>query len=222
MKKTSKFAILITSAIIIASSALAGDCVFSLYGKCYDCNTKYALKVGSKDNCEVNCPNRIYVFKDRTCRLKVGESKAFPASKDTSVNIKNCTLKDGESKKAKKDTVETYFKGRNGKCYPCNTAEPVQVAADDCEKERFCNLNCSKRTAKNYANTNQKNGSISKNLYSVLKCPSNRPLMDRYMMCWACDEKTPIDLSFNTELHNICMKKRSMRDDQVPFSYLKD
>ena len=212
---TKLFKIAAFSLYLIANTSVgfADDCVFSLHGKCYDCNSKYALKVGSKDNCEVNCPNRIYVFKDRTCRLKVGETVPFPSSGDTSVSSSRCTLAEDEPSELEEGASESYFKGANGKCYPCKTAEAVAVSSDDCSEKRFCNLNCSKRTRKHY--------NSSSNLYSVLRCPSNRPLMDRYMMCWKCDEKTPVDMSFDLNRHNSCKSQRRMNDSDKPFSYLK-
>jgi hypothetical protein len=212
MNKASKI-LIVFMASIATTIAHAGECVFSLHGKCYDCNTQYALKVGSKDNCEINCPNRIYIFEDRTCRLKFGESIAMPQPNDTSVDIKNCTLKSGEENKFRKGTVEHYFKGGNGKCYSCKTTEQVKILPQSCKKERFCNENCSQRSKK-YSND-------STTLYSVLKCPSDRPLMDNFMMCWRCDEKTPIDLSFNQNFNSLCKKQRSINQDEAPFSYLK-
>lgn len=212
MKKISKYAFLTISAFIMyANTVKASNFTFYLYGENYDCNTKYALKVGTKDNCEVNCPNRIYVFQDRTCRLKVGESIPFPI-KNTKVSSSRCELDEDEEDVATEDTEETYFKGKNGKCYRCNTTEPVQVSSKDCRNSRFCNLNCSKRTKRNYNGTTY---------YSVLKCPSSRPLMDRFMMCWSCNEKTPIDMSFSTNKHNVCKSTRNISPDASPFSYLK-
>lgn len=212
MKNIFKSIILCISLFIAYTGVVeASDFKFSLYGKYYDCNTQYALKVGTKDNCEVNCPNRIYVFKDRTCRLKNGESIPFPQN-NTSVESSNCKLDEDEEDKADEDTVETYFKGSNGRCYRCNTEEPVQVSDYDCREKRFCHLNCSKRIRKKYNETSY---------YSVLKCPSGRPLMDRFMMCWSCNEKTPIDLSFSKNSHDICKSTRRMETGDEPYSYLK-
>ena len=188
--------------VLSASISKADDCVYYLHDKCYDCNTPYNLKVGTKDNCEVKCPNRVFVFKDRTCRLKVGQSTDFPPSSDTSTDIKNCTLPTGQKNKATKDTVESYFIGNNGKCYPCSTKEAVRVSSSDCDKKRFCHSNCSNRTPKHHNSEDV--------LYSVYSCPSNRPLMDRFMMCWPCNEPTPIDLSFDMDFNKKCNSKRNM------------
>ena len=224
MTDKSKFAVLLACTIIgFTSQTYADDCVFSLHGTCYNCDTPYNLKVGTMENCEKKCPNRVYVFKDRTCRLKVGENKPFPASEDTSVDMKNCEIKEGESTKANDDTVENYFKGHNGKCYKCSTKEAVKVNKESCDKERFCHTNCKDRISKHYNSIENK--------YSVYKCPSNRPLMDRFMMCWSCSEPTPIDLSFDTPFNNkycdnLRYREKITQDgilpiQYAPYSYLK-
>lgn len=224
MNKLSKL-VLLTLLTIIANITFANaeNFTFHLHGQSYDCNTNYALKVGTRDNCEINCPNRVYIFQDRTCRLRIGASEPFPSSDDTSVSMSNCTLAEGEENTANDSTTETHFIGLSGKCYPCASAEAVAISAEDCNETRFCNQNCPQRIRKHY--------NTSTNLYSVLKCPSNKPLMDRFMMCWSCSEKTPIDLSFDKSFNNICEDKRRMAIEisdetppiphHLPYSYLK-
>ena len=74
-------------------------------------------------------------------------------------------------------------------CYPCNTTTPVWVKSN-CEEDDKCLHRCPNReiiyTSPTAAN-------------SVLKCPSERPLMDRYFACWSCDEPTAVDMSFNQQ-----------------------
>ncbi len=227
MKNISKSVVLALS-IVVANSitANAANFKFYLHGKTYDCNTPYALKVGTRENCEVNCPNRVYIFQDRTCRLKVGESKPLP-KEDTPkiVDADNCKTKAGTTEDG---TIfsENYFKDKDGNCYSCNTKGSVSVSKDSCKAKRFCNQNCDQRVKR--AVKNNANDDLS--YYSVLKCPAGRPLMDRFMMCWSCDEKTPIDLSFNTDFNKECNGKnrRKMDDENIdgtvgkrnlPFSY---
>lgn len=236
MKKTSSLIILALSAIIAnADQANAANFTFYLYGKHYDCNTPYALKVGTRENCEVNCPNRIYILKDRTCRLKVGESKPHPTEDTpTIVDADNCKKKVGTTEDGT-ISKEYYFLGKNESCYSCNTKGSVKVSKSSCSATRFCNQNCDQRVKRAV----KEGSSDEPTYYSVLKCPDSRPLMDRFMMCWSCDEKTPIDLSFNQDFNSVCKgkNKRKMYSEDgvrkegdmgvvpkinVPFSYPKD
>ena len=224
MRKISKLFILLLSVITANTTAVcAKDFTFYLYGKTYDCYTPYALKVGTRENCEVNCPNRVYIFSDRTCRLKVGESKPFNQFKTAdSVDSSNCQLKTGESSIVAAGTYdETYFKDIDDNCYSCSTQGSVTVDKTCNMTKRFCHQNCKQRVRRESASGNT--------YYSERKCPSNRPLMDRFMMCWSCDEKTPIDLSFNTNFDNVCSgknKRKFLRDnidddvssEKLPFS----
>ena len=210
--------------ILSTSISLANDFNFSLHRKNYNCNSPYALKVGTQENCEVNCPNRVYIFSDHTCRLKIGKTEAFPSAKDSSINSNFCKtyireekignttkktiINKGENKEAR---MGVYFKGASGKCYQCNTLEAVNVT-QDCYGY-FCNSNCKQRIQKHYNNL--------QTVYSVLKCPKEKPLMDRFMMCWSCNEKTPIDMSFSTNKHNVCKSTRNISPGAFPFSYLK-
>ena len=231
MKNISKSVILALSLVVTGTTvADAAGFTFYLHGKHYDCNTPYALKVGTKENCEVNCPNRVYIFQDRTCRLKVGESKQLP-KEDTPkiVDADNCKKKAGTTEDG---TIfdENYFKDADDNCYSCDTKGSVRVSKSSCDAKRFCNQNCKQRVKRAVkANPNDEDLSY----YSVLKCPDSRPLMDRFMMCWRCDEKTPIDLSFNTDFNKVCKGKNKRdlpREDiegsvhkiDIPFSYPKD
>lgn len=198
----------------IAGAQSKTECVYSLHGICYDCNSKYKIKVGTKENCESKCPNRIYNFKDRTCSLKIGAAKALPSYKDTSIdanfcktykvetkdnlgNISYVSKNSGEKKIAKKGV---YFIGQNGKCYSCDTKEPV-VPNNAEGLSFFSHTYCPNRVVNNHANNT---------FYSAYKCPKDRPLMDRFMMCWSCNESTPLDLSFNKKNNEICKDKRTM------------
>ena len=224
MKNINIYLCVICAAVLSASLSFANDFKFSLHRKNYDCNSPYALKVGTQENCEINCPNRIYIFSDRTCRLKIGNTIPFPSVKDTSLNDSYCktqtktvqnksgipsviTINSGSGAEAQKGV---YFKGANGKCYKCSTDEAVNVV-DKCDGY-FCNKDCSSRINKHYNNADT--------LYSVLQCPTSKPLMDRFMMCWSCDEKTTIDLSFDQEFNkNYCNSKRKI--NHSPYSVLK-
>ena len=230
MRTSSKSIIFALSMFILnTDNANAANFTFYLHGKTYDCNTPYALKVGTKENCEVNCPNRIYVFRDRTCRLKVGETKPFPEpEKAKSVDDENCKKKAGTTEDGTL-SKEYYFLGKNESCYSCSTTGSVKVSKSGCSATRFCNQNCDQRVKRAV-----KEGSSDElTYYSVLKCPDSRPLMDRFMMCWSCDEKTPIDLSFNTDFNKVCKGKNkrelpkediegSVNKMEIPFSYPKD
>ena len=174
MKNAFKYIIFSLTLILYTSLSYATDCVFYLHGTCFDCNSSYALPMGTKDNCEAKCPNRIYIFADRTCRLKFGQTQEFSLPANRNTDIRNCTLKNGEQNKANKKTVEKYFFGADGECYPCDTKGPVRIVKGNCQNERFCNQNCTQRIQKHYNSAD--------NLFSVLACPSNKPLMDRFMM----------------------------------------
>ncbi len=233
MKKF-KYLIIISVIILNVSVAYAGSCAFHLFGKCYDCNTEYILKVGTQDNCEEKCPNRIYIAKDRTCRLKIGNSKTFTRPSNTSISSDYCeTYEDityievkeknenGEKIKVKKEIITIrnsgdnteassgiYFKGENGKCYKCNALKPVKVSSDNCDGY-FCHKDCGERIVKHHDSP--------QTLYSVYKCPKDRPLMDRFMMCWSCSEPSPIDLSFDKSFNSQCPGRTMSSTD--PFSY---
>ena len=211
------FRLIIISFIIVlcSSRSFAQDCIFSLHGNCYNCNSQYALKLGTQANCEEKCTNRIYIAKDRSCNLKIGATQPFPAANDTSINNNYCETYISALIKRNKGSDEPaksgiYFKGQNGKCYKCSTAEAVDVS-NVSSSTYFSYKSCDQRLKKHYSSKNV--------IYSVLKCPSDKPLMDRFMMCWSCNEPTPIDLSFDTEFNDkFCKNKRIL---EGPYSHKK-
>lgn len=227
MKKLNFFITVISTMILNVSASSANDCPFYIYGQCYDCNSTYALKVGTQDACEKKCPNRIYLAQDRTCRLKIGEQISFPTHEDTSISSDYCetetinlgtplhpdyiTVNKGDPKDIQTDKYKAaksgiYFNGKNNKCYKCDTTEPVSVSSS-CDGY-FCHSSCNDRMEKHH--------NSAENLYSVMKCPKDRPLMDRFMMCWSYDEENPLDLSYDTSFNNA-----NIRTMNGPFSYKK-
>ncbi len=176
--------LLILCFLTVGKSVWAKDCDFIVKGECFNCDTPYSLRVGTPDNCLKHCPNRISVRQGEFATCDLDEGTALSVYKDTKVEIKECK-KDG------------FFKTYSGECYPCNTVQAVGVSLY-LEKEN--NKHCPNRRIHYTGVTSS---------YSVLNCPGNRPLMDRFFMCWSCDEETPIDLSFNKETNaEFCRNKR--------------
>lgn len=176
--------IIILSLIFINKTLYAEDCIFNVKGECFGCDTPYSLKVGTPDNCLKHCPNRISIRQGKYATCDLNENTALSIYKDTHVDMKKCEN-------------EGFFKGEYNKCYSCNTTEAINISRyyDDEQK-----LPCTNRTI-HYTDVTTS--------YSVLKCPNDRPLMDRFFMCWSCDEDTPLDLSFNQETNSMfCPLKR--------------
>ncbi len=158
------------------------DCVFLISGTCFNCDTPYTLELGTKENCVQHCPNRFYFEGEyfNSCELNDTSDGNFYSfhTNHEQVSLENCERKEG------------YFYGiHNDSCYPCNTITPVWMDPK-CEQKDECLYRCPNRVLQYTSPTTA---------ISVLKCPPERPLMDRFFACWSCDEPTPIDLSFNQE-----------------------
>lgn len=185
------------------------DCVFYTHGECFDCNTPYTLEMSVKENCLTHCPNRVYDARRKLCLLKAKDEYDVPDTwyqKSNRVPLENCQ-KEG-----------FFYDIHQEECYPCDTKEDVWVR-NDCEQHDECLHKCPNRNIQ-YVHTTAAN--------SVLKCPKDRPLMDVNFFCWRCDEKTPVDMSFNQERitgvpYNKqgvwCLHQRYLTDETNPLSY---
>lgn len=177
--------LLILCFLLAGKSVWADDCEFMVKGECFNCDTPYSLKVGTPDNCLKHCPNRVSIRQGRYASCDLDEKTALSIYKDTAVDMSKCEEKG-------------FFKGSFDKCYSCDTTEAVAVSESHFG-EKYDHF-CPNRMI---------HGTDVVESYSVLKCPQNRPLMDRFFMCWRCDEETPIDLSFNQETNAMyCLNKR--------------
>ena len=177
--------LLIFFTVFMVKAVQAKDCVFNVKGECFDCETPYSLRVGTPDNCLKHCPNRISERKGEYTSCDLDENTAVSIYKDTATDGKECDK-------------EGFFSGAFDKCYSCDTTEAVNLSWDYSKEEHL--KQCPNRKIHHTSVTAE---------YSVLKCPEDRPLMDRFFMCWSCDEETPIDLSFNQETNaEFCLNKR--------------
>ena len=157
------------------------NCIFLISGVCFDCDTPYILELGTKENCVKHCPQRKYIEGKyfNTCEIKNnkdGHLYPFHSAK-YQVPPENC------------QTEGYFYDIYNEECYRCDTIMPVWVKPD-CEKNDECLHRCDNREIQYTDATTA---------ISVLKCPPERPLMDRFFACWGCDEPTPIDVKFNQE-----------------------
>lgn len=172
---------------------LPEDCTFLMAGVCFDCNTPYILKMGNRDNCLKKCPKRMYNDSTQTCELPNPlASKVFDEFYDeNTVDMKHC--KEGGH----------FLNIDEDKCFPCDTKEMVWVKPN-CIDDYECRQKCPNREIKYmYANLTQVD------VASVLACPEERPLMDKNMMCWSCDEPTPIAVGIRKDsAENICGEAR--------------
>ncbi|MBQ8482520.1 MAG: hypothetical protein IJ532_08320 [Alphaproteobacteria bacterium] len=179
-----KFICILCSSIgcLTAYAEYPEDCVFLISGVCFDCNTPYTLEIGTKENCVKHCPQREYVERRyfNTCEIKnIKYPDFYPFNTLSSqVPLENCEKKEGY-----------FYNISEDECYPCDTIKPVWVKTN-CEESDECLHRCPNRMI-------QYTGVTTAD--SVLKCPSERPLMDRFLACWSCDEPTPIEMSFNQE-----------------------
>ncbi len=184
-------------------------CVFLISGKCFDCYTPYTIEMGHEKNCITHCPNRFY-NKGKyysVCRLEKMGDFNFPKLffDSDKVPMENCE-KDGY-----------FYNIYDNECYSCNAVNPV-VITPDCENDNKCLYKCPNRTIQYISQTE---------VVSVLKCPEDRPLLDKYLICWSCDEPTPIDMSFNQDKiwgskyskEIVCKGKRYIDTSTNPFSY---
>ena len=166
----------------------ADDCVFWVRGLCFDCYTTETLGVGTPENCLKHCPNRVVSLDQEyiSCNLRIKNNHSKNKYQNAEVP------KDNYLK-------ENYFEDDRGEYYPCNTTAVVRISYE-CEQDKECRNRCPNRTIRY-------NGVTSR--YSVIKCPENRPLMDWRLMCWSCDEETPINMSFGQHLNEqFCQGKR--------------
>ncbi|MBQ8869824.1 MAG: hypothetical protein IJ019_00425 [Alphaproteobacteria bacterium] len=183
------------------------NCVFLISGECFDCNSAYTLQMGHEQNCVTHCPNRFYRKGKyyKTCQLTDDNTLNFPKLFFDSENTsrENCK-KDG------------YFYGiHNDDCYSCDTTAPVFISPS-CAQDKNCIQQCPNRTILYVSQTE---------VVSVTKCPTERPLMDKFLLCWSCDETTPIDMSFNQDkiwdtAQNPCLGLRYIDKISNPFSML--
>ena len=209
-KHIGKFAFIVSVMFCInAYGQYPKDCVFYSKGECFDCNTPYTLEMSVKENCLTHCPNRVYDAKRKLCLLKAKDEYNVPKSWSimaSIVSLENCQ-KEGFFISIYKDD-----------CYSCDTKEDVWVDPD-CEKRDECLHRCPNRVIQYTDVTTAR---------SVLRCPKDRPLMDVNFFCWRCDEKTPVDMSFNQEKiigasYNrqgvLCQQERYIEERKSPLSY---
>ena len=195
--------------VINAYGQYPKDCVFYSHGECFDCNTPYTLEMSVKENCLTHCPNRVYDARRKLCLLKAKDEYDVPDTwyqKSNRVPLENCQ-KEG-----------FFYDIHQEMCYPCDTKKNVWVTFD-CERRDECLHRCPNRVIQ-YTFTTEAN--------SVLKCPEDRPLMDVNFFCWRCDEKTPVDMSFNqhritdasyNRQEVLCQHERYIEEKKSPLSY---
>lgn len=190
-----------------AHAEVPKDCVFLISGTCFNCDTPYTLELGTKENCLHHCPNRFYFEGEyhNTCDFKEDTKFNFPPVffDRTQVPLEKCAEKEG------------YFYGiHDENCYSCDTTTPVWMDPK-CEQKDECLYRCPNRILQYTSPTTT---------ISVLKCPPDRPLMDRFFACWRCDEPTPLDMSFNQEKilgakYNrqgvVCQGQRYFKKDEI-------
>ena len=157
------------------------DCVYLISGVCFDCETPYTLKMSNKDSCLKNCPHRIYNEKTETCEFRdILAAKVYDDFYDE---------KPEEDKRACKG--DGYFLNvYKNKCFSCEIKEPIWVDPN-CSISEKCKNSCPNRIIK-YAFRNITRMEAA----SVLKCPADRPLMDKYYACWSCDEPATLNLGY--------------------------
>lgn len=198
--------IFISMGCISAHAEYPKSCMFYISGNCFGCDTSYSLELGTQENCTEHCPNRFYFAGKyhKTCNISNDVKFEFPPiyTQGNDVSLENCA-KDGY-----------FYDINNEECYSCSVKRPVWVSAQ-CEQRDECLNRCPNRIIQ-YTDVTT--------AYSVLKCPTERPLMDKYFACWSCDEPTPIDMSFNQEKilgakyskqGVVCHGQRYFKDDEI-------
>ncbi len=91
----------------------------------------------------------------------------------------------------------------DGKCFSCDEPKTIELPTH-CNLEEDCEDWCPNRTIL-YA--------MGGNVPSVIKCPPDKPLMDREGICFSCDAPFDIGLEDNTRLcEQVCPNNRHLED----------
>lgn len=172
-------------------------------GNCFACDSM-ALPHTFED-CGV-CPG-YYKDSEGFCRVKEGMPDHTPrydyfknnAIKETYFTQESCPQKG-------------YFYA-DRECYSCETWQTPSISCEYLDEnskayasEEDCLTRCPNRVfISDYHSQFEE--------YSVRKCPPDRPLMDARLMCWRCDEETPIVYDWAgskdwNDTANVCPGKR--------------
>lgn len=104
------------------------------------------------------------------------------------------------------DYTETYLpcpedkplRSWYGKCYSCDYPDVIHVITQCLEDDKICDV-CPNRIIL------PRNGG---NRSSILKCPSDRPLMDSSGICFSCDVNIPIETARKNDCEKFCSSQR--------------